>query len=371
MKLGSATLVGTKRYAERMSPPASPAHFRDQNGLWISSIGLGTYLGHWDDRTDLMYQEAVKRAISLGCNLIDSAINYRFQRSERAVGTALRQLFDSGKLARDEVIVATKGGFLSFDGEPPRDAGKWIRENLIDQGALRHEDLVDSHCMSPGYLDNQINQSLTNLGLATIDIYYIHNPETQLGVVGRTEFNQRIRSAFECLEGAVSDGRIKLYGTATWNGYRQSPELHGYLSLAEIEQIARDVAGSEHHFRVIELPYNLGMPEALTLGNQAIDGGTLSVLEAATELGISAMASASILQAKLTQGLPDFVGKALKGLSTDGQRAIQFVRSTPGVTSALVGMSQRSHVEENMMVARIPPAPIEEFLEIFSNQEAQ
>ncbi|HEY6330923.1 MAG TPA: aldo/keto reductase [Blastocatellia bacterium] len=371
MKSGSATLAGTKRYAERASPPASSAHFRDQNGLWISSIGLGTYLGHWDDRTDLMYQEAIKRGIGLGCNLIDSAINYRFQRSERAIGAALKQLFDGGKLARDQVIVATKGGFLSFDGEPPRDAGRWIRENLIEPGALRQEDLVDSHCMSPGYLNHQINQSLKNLGLDTIDIYYIHNPETQLGSITRDLFNKRLRSAFECLEGAVSDGRIKLYGTATWNGYRQAPDSPGYLSLVEIERIAREVAGPDHHFRVIQLPYNLGMPEALTLGNQSIDGVALSVLDAATQLGISVMASASILQAKLIQGLPDFVGKALRGLSTDGQRAIQFVRSTPGVTAALVGMCQRSHVEENMMVARIPPAPIEDFLQIFSDQDGQ
>jgi aryl-alcohol dehydrogenase-like predicted oxidoreductase len=81
------------------------------------------------------------------------------------------------------------------------------------------------------------------------------------------------------------------------------------------------------------------------------------------------MCSASIYQAKLAHNLPPFVAEALKGMSTDAQRAIQFVRSAPGVTTALVGMSQRSHVEENMMVAKTPPAPIEEFLQMFSNPE--
>jgi aryl-alcohol dehydrogenase-like predicted oxidoreductase len=366
-----ATPEGTRRYAERLKSVAAPEHFRQLSGLFASSIGLGTYLGHWDDHTDQMYQEATKRAVELGCNVIDSAINYRFQRSERAIGAALKQMFNSGKARRDEIIVATKGGFFAFDDEPPRDSNRWIKENLIETGAARPDDIVDSHCMSRSYLEHQLSRSLQNLGVQTIDVYYIHNPETQLDGVSRDEFIRRLRAAFEFLEQAADDGRIKVYGTATWNGYRQSGQARGYLNLAEIEQVARDVAGDAHRFRVIQLPYNLGMPEALTTANQIVDGDQLSALEAATRLGISVMCSASILQAKLTQNLPAFVGKALTGLVTDGQRAIQFVRSTPGVTTALVGMSQRSHVEENLMVARIPPAPIEEFLKIFADHEAE
>src|SRR5678815_4009885 len=133
---------------------------RDRQGLCMSTIGLGTYLGHWDERTDRMYQESVRRAIELGCNVIDSAINYRFQRSERAIGASLKQLFDSGKAARDEVVVATKGGFFPFDGEPPRDPRGWLKEHIFDTGAARPEELVDSHCMSATYLENQLGHSL-------------------------------------------------------------------------------------------------------------------------------------------------------------------------------------------------------------------
>ena len=368
---GGATAPGTRRYADRVKPVAAPEHFRQLWGLSASSIGLGTYLGHWDDHTDQMYQEATKRAVELGCNVIDSAINYRFQRSERAIGAALKQLFDSGKARRDEIIVATKGGFFAFDAEPPRDSSRWVKDNLIDTGAARSDDIVDSHCMSATYLENQLSRSLQNLGLDTIDIYYIHNPETQLDGVSRDEFLARLGAAFEFLEEAVALGRIQLYGTATWNGYRQPRQSRSYLDLARIEQVARDIAGDDHHFRVIQLPYNLGMPEALTTANQIVEGDQLSTLEAATRLGIAVMCSASISQGRLTQNLPDFVGKALTGLVTDGQRAIQFVRSTPGVTTALVGMAQRAHVEENLMVARIPPAPIEDFLGIFGDHDTE
>jgi aryl-alcohol dehydrogenase-like predicted oxidoreductase len=338
----------------------------------LSSIGLGTYLGHWDEHTDRNYQEAIKRAVELGCNVIDSAINYRFQRSERTIGATLKQMFDAGKVSRDEIIVATKAGFFPFEDEPPRDARAWIACNVIDKGLARPEEIAaGSHCMTPAYLGDQLSRSLENLGLDTVDIYYVHNPESQLEAVSRDEFDRRLRAAFEFMERAASDGRIGCYGTATWNGYRQPADSRGYLSLADVEAIARDVAGGDsHRFRAIQLPHNLAMPEALTSDNQPVEGEPLSLLVAASRLGISVMCSASLFQAKLSQNLPSFVGEALKGFTTDAQRAIQFVRSTPGVTTALVGMSKRTHVEENMAVAAVPPAPVEEFFSIFSSGEA-
>jgi len=366
----NATAEGTRRYAQRLNSTVARGHFRERDGLVMSSIGLGTYLGQWNEHADRSYQEAIKRAIELGCNVIDSAINYRFQRSERAIGAALKQLFDAGKTSRDEIIVATKGGFFPFEGEPPRDARGWIIENVIDKGLARPDEIAGgSHCMTPAYLEDQLERSLENLGLEAIDIYYVHNPESQLEAVGRDEFGGRMRAAFEFLERAASDGRIGCYGTATWNGYRQQPDSRGYLSLAEIASVAREVGGETHHFRAIQLPHNLAMPEALTLGNQVVEGEPLSLLMAAARLGVTVMCSASMLQAKLAQNLPPFVGEALKGLSTDAQRAIQFVRSTPGVTTALVGMSQRPHVDENLAVAAVPPASVEEFFGMFSSEE--
>jgi aryl-alcohol dehydrogenase-like predicted oxidoreductase len=223
--------------------------------------------------------------------------------------------------------------------------------------------------MTPAYLEDQLTRSLGNLGLDSIDVYYVHNPETQLEALGHEEFAKRLRVAFEFLEKAYSDGRIGCYGTATWNGYRQQPDSRGYLSLAAVASIAREAGGEANNFKVVQLPYNLAMPEALTSANQVVDGESLSFLMAADRLGITVMCSASILQARLAQGLPPFVGEALKGLNTDAQRAIQFVRSTPGVTTALVGMSRRAHVEENLAVATIPPASVDEFFSMFSSDE--
>jgi aryl-alcohol dehydrogenase-like predicted oxidoreductase len=334
----------------------------------MSSIGLGTYLGHWDESTDRMYEESVRRAVELGSNVFDSAINYRFQRSERAIGAALKQLFDGGRISRDEVVVATKGGFFPFDGEPPRDPRGWVINNVINTGLAEPDDIVDSHCMSPRYLEDQLNRSLENLGLKTIDIYYIHNPETQLEGVSRPDFVGRLRAAFEFLEKASSEGRIGYYGTATWNGYRQPRDSRDYLSLSEIVGIAREIGGDDHRFRFIQLPYNLSMPEALTFTNQTVANEQLTVLEAAEKLDVTVVCSATLMQARLAAGLPGFIRESLAALTTDAQRAIQFVRSTPGVGTALIGMSRRSHVEENLLLARVPPAAIQEFLAIFPSE---
>jgi aryl-alcohol dehydrogenase-like predicted oxidoreductase len=363
-----ATAEGTQRYAERLGAVTARGHFRERHGLKMSSIGLGTYLGQWDEHTDRSYQDAIKRAVELGCNLFDSAINYRFQRSERAIGAALAQMFEGGQASRDEIVVATKGGFLAYDGAPVRDSRGWVTENIVDRGLATGNEIAGGcHCMTPAYLEDQLSRSLKNLGLETIDIYYLHNPETQLESVSLDEFDRRIRAAFEFLERAADEGRIQYYGTATWNGYRQKPGSVGSLSLAGLVNIARQVAGESNRFRVIQLPHNLLMPEALTSDTQELEGENIPVLMAAEKLDVTVMCSASISQAKLSGGLPAFVAEALDGLNTDTQRAIQFVRSTPGVTTALVGMSKRSHVDENLMTARVPPAPMEKFFSMFSS----
>lgn len=362
---GWATEEGTARYRSRLTGKIPADHFRRQQGLWLSSIGLGTYLGNHDAATDDLYQKAVVRAVESGANVIDSAINYRFQRSERSIGAALKELANKGS-GRNEIILATKGGFIPFDGSPPEDIRSYFSETFVKPGIASFSDLVQGcHCMTPGYLLNQLQCSLKNLDVECIDIYYVHNPETQLAETSRGEFDNRLLKAFEALEGAVSEGKIRLYGTATWNGYRNDPEAKDYLSLAGVVNIARKAGGEKHHFRIIQLPLNLAMPEALTKQNQVADGERVSTMEAAQRLGVTVMCSAAILQGQLSRNLPPFVGEVFSGLETDAQRSLQFVRSTPGVAVALVGMKQISHVEENLKVAQISPVPWEQYSRLF------
>lgn len=383
-----ATEEGTRRYAGRLADRVAPGHFRSTPLGWLSSIGIGTYLGEPDAATDQRYAQAIARTLTLGGNVIDTAINYRFQRSERSIAAALKELLARGEVARDEVALCTKAGFLTFDTDVPRDPNRYFHEEFVRRGVITgQEDVVAGmHCMTPRYLEDQLARSLRNLDLETIDIYYLHNPETQLQVLPRARFLERMRAAFEALEGFVQAGKIRVYGTATWDGYRRPPQARDYLSLAELVALATDVAGPNHHFKVVQLPFNLAMPEAFAQANQSLDGPppvgpanggagsgpqggrAVSFLEAARRLGIMVFASASILQGQVATGLPEELRRVLAGLATDAQRAIQFVRSAPGITTALVGMSRVEHVEENLGVARASPLAAEKFEALFTSE---
>jgi aryl-alcohol dehydrogenase-like predicted oxidoreductase len=367
---GRATPEGTARYRDRFPVASSEQHFRFEQSLWLSSVGIGTYLGGWDEETDRAYADAVAAAVQHGANVIDTAANYRFQRSERSVGAALRRLTSDEGFGRDELVVCTKGGFLPFDGERPPDARRYFEETFVRSGVVTAAEIAaGSHSMAPSYLRHQVAQSLRNMGLATIDVYYIHNPETQLSVVTHAEFERRLRAGFETLELEREAGRIAHYGVATWNGFRARRDARDYHSLERMVTLAREAGGDSHGFRFVQLPFNLAMPEALLVENQTVEGAPMSVLEAAQALGITVLASASIMQGKVARDLPERVREPLGSLATDAQTAIQFVRSTPGITTALVGMSRRAHVEENLQLTRVAPASAEDYGRLFERGE--
>jgi aryl-alcohol dehydrogenase-like predicted oxidoreductase len=306
----------TARYRERFPD----GHFSVQHGLVLSSIGIGTYLGNPDEATDLAYTRSVVRAVQLGVNVIDTAANYRFQRSERSIGEALKILSNEHGIAREELVICTKGGYLPFDGAPPRNVREYVNETFVKPGIASFEDIVaGSHCMTPSYLQSQLDQSLRNMGLECVDVYYIHNPESQLEYVWELEFYDRLKRAFARLEENRSQGKLAHYGVATWNGFRMPQNSGHHHSLARMVELAREVGGDGHGFHFIQLPFNIAMPEGA------------SVVDEAQRLGVTVMTSASLMQGRIPP-----------------QTAIEFARSNPGITTALIGMSRVEHVEENL-----------------------
>src|SRR6266545_1939571 len=218
---GFATSEGTGRYVSRFSGAQAAGFFRLAQALNVSSLGIGTYLGNADDRTDQAYSEAVLAALRGGINFIDTAINYRHQRSERAIGIALRQAINAGDVQRDEVVVCTKAGFLTPGAVPP---------------SLPQEEVAGGmHSMAPDFLGDQIDRSRSNLGLDTLDVFYLHNTETRLGLVSRDRFETRVTRVFERLEHLVTEGAIRYYGIATWDGFRKP----GALDLGRMAELAR------------------------------------------------------------------------------------------------------------------------------------
>jgi len=367
-----ATASGTARYRDRFPRLRDVNHFRRSehvpgvSELWLSSIGLGTYLGEPSDAADQRYMEAIATGLRSGINVLDTAINYRHQRSERNIGAVMKQMIESGALHRDEVLVCTKAGYLCFDGDPPPNPRDYFHREYVEPGILDPKELAGGmHCMSPAYLENQIERSRRNLGLETIDLFYVHNPESQLADVSREVFRQRLKDAFAALEKQVKAGRLAYYGVATWSSFRVAESSRDYIDLFELARLAQEVAGDEHRFRFIQLPFNLAMPEAYALANQRSGKERMSILTAASRLGIAVMGSATLYQARLTQDVPEFVGRIL-GTKNDAESAIQFSRSAPGLATSLIGMGRKEHVAANLEPALASPTPLQEWKKLFT-----
>lgn len=332
-----ATEVGTRKLFEWLSLDTSKIRIFD--GLTLSALGAGTYLGPADDETDRLYEQILLEAAQGGINCFDTAINYRGMRSEKVLGKVLRSLF-SKEISREQIVVATKGGYLPCEG-PMEEYEDYIRIHYLDTGLIEAKEIIsECHCMSPNFLENQIATSLKNLGLECLDIYYLHNPEIQLPEVGEEAFYDRLRAAFSLFEKQVEEGKIQRYGVATWNGFRQKKNA---LQLTKILDCAKQVGGENHHFRAIQLPFNLVMLEAMKIENQEEDK---TVVEIARENQIAIMVSAPLMQSQVAH-LPPRVFEKLPPERLPMLQALQFVLSTPFVTTAFVGMKQKQHWEEN------------------------
>lgn len=359
---GRATPAGTARYAARFVQPApralAPSHYRTALGLTLSSVGMGTALGEPTDAVDALYRSALAEAVHCGCNVLDTSASYRAQRSEVALGQALADLTRSGEFCRDELVLTTKGGFIAHRFENPDDPVQYVYDNFIATGVAEPDDLAGGiHCIAPAYLSQQIAWSLRDIGLRTVDIYLIQNPETQLAFVDRTTLRKRLQLAFARLEEEVAAGRIGCYGVSSGDGLRRPPLSPGYMSLEILVRLATEVAGSNHHFRVVQLPLNVGMIEAATFRNQPVRGSLLTAVDAAEALGLVVFAAAALAQGRVSERTGAALAEAFPKPRTYPQRALQFVRSLPGITTALFGSTQSEHVRENLAVAALPPAP--------------
>jgi len=85
-----------------------------------------------------------------------------------------------------------------------------------------------------------------------------------LPLIKQEKFDERLEAAFEFLESARAQNKIRSYGLATWICFRSPPtETEIYVSLEKVMDLARKVGGDNHGLRYVQLPINLMMPEAM------------------------------------------------------------------------------------------------------------
>src|SRR5215471_9860228 len=230
-----ATADGSAHFASRF-PALTPGFYRSATfGVSMSSIGIGTYLGDNTDAADAAYGAAIRKAVISGINVIDTAINYRAQRSERAVGAAVHALVASGAAPREQLVISSKAGYIPLDRTTPASREEYhayVQREFINQQILRPDEIVGGgHSLAPRFMRYCLAKSRQNLGLRTIDIYYVHNPGQSAAAMSAHDLRARLRAAFAMLEEAAERGEINVYGCATWDELRVGADTRGHLEL--------------------------------------------------------------------------------------------------------------------------------------------
>ena len=211
------------------------SNFKKFENLSLSNVGIGTYLGDPDAQTDQLVTDAVKKSILLGINVVDTAINYRSQKAERSVGKAISELVDDGKIARDEIFISSKNGYVTNDADVKLGFWEYVKEEYSQKGVIQEGDVTSGyHCMTAPYLSDQLDRSLKNLNIECLDLMYLHNGiEGQIKDVSKEKFLENLKSVFALYEQKRKEGKIKFYGMATWECFRVPKDNPQYLSLED------------------------------------------------------------------------------------------------------------------------------------------
>ena len=352
---GFATSEETKNFSEKFLTE----NYNSFQNLHLSNVGVGTYLGDPNSQTDEMVINAVKKSILSGINVIDTAINYRAQKSERNIGKALSELINDNLIKREQIFICTKNGYVTNDGDIQEDFMQYVMRELGKPGIVKEGDISSGyHCMTIPYLADQLERSLKNLNLECIDLMYLHNAVEGHPEMSKTDFLDNLKNIFEFYESKRKEGKIKFYGMATWECFRTSSDNAMFLSLEDVVKLAESVGGTEHGFRFVQLPFNLHFDQAMLSKNQTVNGEQKSILESAMELGIGIFTSVPLMQGRLIEWAKS------KPLFANMSRAVgllQLIGSTPGILSPLVGQKSVEHVAENLEVMKNGPMNKSEF----------
>ena len=299
---GLATPEGTARYVSRIVSQSRHDGHMDygyvrfgNSGLTISRLGFGTYRV---DMKEPEHREALKKALREGVNLIDTSTNYMDGESERLVGSVLCELIKNGELTREEVVVVSKIGYVQ--GNNLKQAEARERAGRPYPGMVKYGEGI-WHCIHPEFLTDQLALSLDRLGLATLDVCLLHNPEYFLSEaahneggdlsVARDTFYHRIEQAFMFFESQVAAGKIGYYGVSS-NTVTANPSDVEATSLSRMCDAAKTAAASQgiarHHFAVLQCPMNLYEAGALVSPNTGADQRE-TVLEVAQREGIAVL----------------------------------------------------------------------------------
>lgn len=300
-----ANTAATKKFSEKFSPLQHKQ--LGSTGLTVAACGFGAY------RVDYRVKEhfnSLQYAIEKGINLIDTSANYSDGGSEILIGNVIAEMIKENKLAREEIVIVSKGGYLQGKN---LEAAKQMEDDGVGYRGITQYTEKLWHSIHPDFLKDQITFSLERMKLDTIDVYLLHNPEyfldsplakeLELNEL-RHEYYSRIKQAFAHLEEEVKNGRIGCYGISS-NSFVKHSDDPVFTSLEECLRVAGEVS-SENNFKVIQFPLNLYERGAVVIRNQHGDTMTLLELAAKNNLGTLVNRPLNALGANGLTRLADF-----------------------------------------------------------------
>ena len=326
----------------------------------ISKISIGLYQGADTDSIDNQLTEVIKKAIKLGINHFDVAPNYRNTRSEKLLGALIQK--------NNDIYISTKGGFVPFDFSNTNiNEEQYIQDMYISKGLFDKESFDSYYFQSfnTEYLEYELNKSLLRLNTNKIDLYYLHNPEYLLAIVGHLRYKEAMLNVFKWLRVKIENNQIVNFGISTWDGFFDSDsnkrlQLDDFISLS-IKNGIRD------NFVAIQFPFNILKTDAFTKATQYIDNKFISLIRATEKYSIKCFTSAPFGQGKINDiKFPAIINESFYG-KNNFQKALAFCLSAPNINTIILGTSNLTHLDDAIQTLNYNGHSETQFYNLFNN----
>ncbi len=295
------------------------------SGLKLSVVGLGSWLTFGGTVDRATTSACVHRAWELGVNFIDTANVYARGAAEEALAPAIADL------NRDALVLATKVYFPMGD-------------------------TVNEHGLSRKHIRDQAHHSLRRLGVEYIDLYQCH----------RFDETTPVEETCEAMNDLVRAGHVLYWGVSEWN----ADQIASAVTLCRARGWAVPISNQPQYSALYRRIEDRVLPtcEQYGLGNVVWSPIAMGVLTgkytnaAKPEAGTRAASSAAdMMEHFFHQKTLDTV-QLLKPIAEEAgctltQLAIAWVLRKDAVTSAIVGATKLSHVDENVAAADVHVDP--------------
>ncbi|WP_413526779.1 aldo/keto reductase family protein [Marinilactibacillus psychrotolerans] len=292
------------------------------SGLKVSEIALGSWLTYGKTVEDTTAEDCIRLAYEKGINFFDTANVYEQGQAEKVLGKVLKE-YD-----RDKVVVATKVYFPMGDG--PNDRGL-SRKHIIEQ----------------------CDRSLQRLGMDYVDLYQCH----------RFDSSVPLEETIMALEDLVRQGKVLYTGVSEWSaaqiekaqgiiqhrGYHKMVSNQPVYNLLQryIEKEVLPVSESHGMGQIVFSPLAQGVLTGKYKPNAEIPKDSRAANKEIGRFVDRYMDNETLEAVQKIDSIADQLDLSLVQLS------LAWILRQPGVSSAIIGASKPSQIEENVQASGI------------------